>query len=105
MVRAVSSRCVVIPIDVLRDQNRSGHRDVLRKRVGRLELQTPGKPFIERGLERIVLLGAPRQKGGNAGRVIGNPGQSLAGGAAAELSVIQVYRSLNVNGMRPDITN
>src|ERR1700730_382536 len=105
MVRAVRSRCVVIPISILRDQNRSGHRDVLRKRVGRLELQAVGKLFVECGLELIVLLGAPRKERGNARRVIGNPGQSLAGGAAAELSVIQVYRGLNVNGMRPDITN
>jgi hypothetical protein len=104
MVRAVRSRCVVIPIDVLGDQNRSGHSDVLRKRVGSLELQTLGKPFVERGLERIVFIGAPRQQGRNAGRVIGDKGQRLAGGAAAELAVIQVYRSLEFHRVRSDIT-
>src|SRR5205807_1010994 len=49
--------------------------------------------------------GSPRQRARNAESIIGDKGQSLAGSAAAELAVIQVYRSLEFHGVRSDITH
>src|SRR5262249_21869141 len=90
---------------VLRDQNRSGHRDVLRIRIGCLKLQALGETLVQGGLEGIVFLPAPRQESRYTGGEIGDPGQRLAGGAAAELSVIQVYGRLDMSRVHPNITN
>src|SRR5579871_200816 len=113
MVRPIQRAGVVIPANVLRDQNAErggrtvgvGFRDVLRICISALEAKAPGKPLVQQGLQRVVLIGSGRQQARNAGGVIGYERQRLAGSAAAKLSVIQVHTILQMHGMGSDITD
>src|SRR5580700_8911049 len=112
MVRPVQCTGVVIPVNILRDQDaksgsraaRVGFSNVLRIGISSLEDQTLREPLVQQELERVVLIRSCRQQAGNAGGIIGHKGQRLAGGATAELAVIQVHAILQFYGVSSDVT-
>src|SRR6266446_3555588 len=104
MVRAVVVGLYTVHEQILREANRSDQPDVLRIRVGALKRKSVVKASVERGLERMVDIGPIRIEdcGTGANSAVG---QCLPGGTAAELTVVDVQRCLDVNGMRPDIAH
>src|ERR1044071_596865 len=59
-MRAVEGRSIAVIEPVLRDQNRSVHRNVLRIRVRELRREPVGKPFLYGSLKRMVDVRAER---------------------------------------------